>query len=103
MNRLVSAALSAVVAAALLIVSSPSAMAAAGNVVVFSTEFERLETYRNPEGCNKLPLSAHVLANLSSSDLVIHGDPLCLTPGLTVSPGYGSHVTPGSGSFSISR
>ncbi|WP_410585785.1 hypothetical protein [Amycolatopsis sp. lyj-108] len=102
MNRLVIAALSAASAGALLILPSPPAEAAAGSVVVFSTEFQRLDTFRNPEGCNKLPIAAHVLANLSSSDLVIHGDPLCLTPGLTVRAGYGSHVAAGSGSFSVS-
>ncbi|MFI9450005.1 hypothetical protein [Amycolatopsis sp. NPDC052450] len=102
MNRLVIAALSAASVGALLIVPSPPAEAAAGNVVVFSTEFQRLDTFRNPEGCNKLPVAAHVLANLSSSDLVIHGDPFCLTPGLTVRAGYGSHVAAGSGSFSVS-
>ncbi|WP_414942741.1 hypothetical protein [Amycolatopsis sp. cmx-11-51] len=103
MNRLVHAALCAASASALLVASSPAAQAATGNVVVFSTELERLETYENPEGCTKLAPSAHVLANLTSSKLVVHGDPLCLTPGVTVDPGYGSHVQPGSGAFSISR
>jgi hypothetical protein len=103
MNRLVIAALSAASAGALLIASSPPAQAVAGDVVVFSTESQRLETYRNPEGCNKLPPAAHVLVNLSSSDLVIYGDPFCMTPGLTVDAGYGSHVPAGSGSFLIRR
>lgn len=103
MNRLVNAALCTVSAGALMLVASPPAMAAEGSVVVFSTEFERLATYSNPEGCTKLPAAAHVLANLSSSDLVIYADPLCMTPGSTVKAGYGSHVTPGSGSFSTSR
>lgn len=103
MNRLVIAALSAASAGALLIVSSPPAQAAVGTVVVFSTELQQLETYENPEGCNKLPTAAHVLANLTFSELVVHGDPFCLTPGLTVDAGYGSHVPADSGSFSISR
>jgi len=103
MNRLVAAIVSAASVGALLIVPSPPAQAAAGNVVVFSTEFERLETYRNPEGCNKLPIAAHVLVNLSSSEVVVHGDPFCLTPGFTVNQGFGSHVAPGSGSFSVNR
>ncbi|MFJ8912946.1 hypothetical protein [Amycolatopsis sp. NPDC102389] len=102
MNRLVIAALSAAAAGALLVVPSPPAEAAAGSVVVFSTEFQRLDTYRNPEGCHKLPIAAHVLINQTSSGVVVHGDPFCLTPGLTVNPGYGSHVQPGSGSFSVS-
>ncbi|MFB4263387.1 hypothetical protein [Nonomuraea sp. GTA35] len=31
---------------------------------------------------------------------VVYGDPFCLAPGLTIHPGYGAHVMPGSGSFS---
>ncbi|OLZ58482.1 hypothetical protein [Amycolatopsis keratiniphila] len=103
MNRLVAAVLSAASVGALLIVPSPPALAAAGEVVVFSTEFQRLDNYRNPEGCNKLPVAAHVLLNLSSSEVVVHADPLCLTPGMVVGQGFGSHVTPGSGSFSVNR
>ncbi|MFI5560240.1 hypothetical protein ACIA2T_13265 [Amycolatopsis japonica] len=103
MNRLVAAMSSAASVGALLIVPSPPAQAAAGEVVVFSTEFQRLDTYRNPEGCNKLPIAAHVLLNLSSAEVVVHSDPLCLTPGMPVNPGFGSHVTPGSGSFSVNR
>lgn len=102
MNRLVIAALSAVPAGALLMVASPPAQAAAGEVVVFSTEFQRLDTYRNPEGCHKLPIAAHVLANLTSAEVVVYGDPLCLSPGMRVQAGYGSHVPPGTGSFSVS-
>ncbi|WP_370310905.1 hypothetical protein [Amycolatopsis sp. WAC 01376] len=93
--------MSAASAGALLILPSPPAEAAAGSVVVFSTEFQRLDTFRNPEGCNKLPIAAHVLTNQTSSEVVVHGDPFCLTPGLTVNPGYGSHVAAGSGSFSV--
>ncbi|UMO99918.1 hypothetical protein [Amycolatopsis sp. EV170708-02-1] len=103
MKRFVAAVLSAASVGALLIVSSPPAQAAAGNVVVFSTEFQRLDTYRNPEGCTKLPIAAHVLVNLSSSEVVVHPDPLCLTPGMRVEQGFGSHVMPGSGSFSVNR
>lgn len=102
MNRLVIAAMSAVSVGALLMVASPPAQAAAGEVVVFSTEFQRLDTYRNPDGCYKLPIAAHVLANLTSAEVGVHGDPLCLTPGMRVPAGYGSHVQPGTGSFSVS-
>ncbi|MFI7120415.1 hypothetical protein [Amycolatopsis sp. NPDC049868] len=103
MNRLVAAVLSAASVGALLIVPSPPALAAAGNVVVFSTEFQRVDTYRNPEGCNKLPIAAHVLVNQSSSEVVVHADPFCVTPGLVVGQGFGSHVAAGSGSFSVTR
>ncbi|GAB3734753.1 hypothetical protein GCM10027598_60500 [Amycolatopsis oliviviridis] len=103
MNRFVTAILGAASASALLIVSSPPAQAVAGEVVVFSTEFQRVDSYKNPEGCTILPVAAHVLVNQSSSGVVVHGDPLCLTPGVRIEPGYGSHVPPMSGSFSISR
>ncbi|MDT0270785.1 hypothetical protein RM844_31400 [Streptomyces sp. DSM 44915] len=59
-----------------------------------------MTNYQDPTGCHKLPLDAHVLSNNTDGPVVIYGDPLCLTPGLTVQPGYGSHVAPGSGSFS---
>ncbi|MFE1407435.1 hypothetical protein ACFW5D_28095 [Streptomyces sp. NPDC058770] len=38
--------------------------------------------------------------NRSDRPVTVYGDPLCLTPGLVVQPGYGAHVVPGSGSFS---
>ncbi|EME51183.1 hypothetical protein [Amycolatopsis decaplanina] len=103
MNRFVTAVLSAASASMLLLASSPPAQAVAGEVVVFSHELQRLDSYKNPEGCNILPVAAHVLVNQSSSGVVVHGDPLCLTPGVRVEAGYGSHVPPMSGSFSISR
>ncbi|GAA3863970.1 hypothetical protein [Streptomyces sedi] len=75
------------------------AHAAEGEVSVFSTEFGPLTTYDNPVGCHKLPLDAHVLSNQTERPVTIYADPFCVTPGLTVQPGYGSHVAPGSGSF----
>ncbi|MFF9321290.1 hypothetical protein ACF1BP_26900 [Streptomyces sp. NPDC014735] len=38
--------------------------------------------------------------NRSDHPVTVHGDPLCLTPGLVVQPGHGAHVVAGSGSFS---
>lgn len=74
-----------------------------GKVVVFSTEFTELATWEDPYGCVKLPLDTHVLINQTDKAVLIYADPFCLTPGLTVAPGYGSHVAPGSGSFSVDR
>ncbi|WP_413759948.1 hypothetical protein [Streptomyces sp. MMBL 11-3] len=82
-------------------VDSVPAHASTGEVHVFGTELEPVMTYENPGGCYKLPLSAHVLVNGTDSTVQVHGDPFCLTPGLTVAPGYGSHVAAGSGSFSV--
>ncbi|MFF9208337.1 MULTISPECIES: hypothetical protein [unclassified Streptomyces] len=90
-------------AGALLAASAGSVTARAaepGDVVVFSTELAPLTVYHDPSGCQKLPPDAHVLTNQTDRPVVIYGDPFCLTPGLTVQPGYGSHVAPGSGSFS---
>jgi hypothetical protein len=81
--------------------AAASADPATGAIVVFSTEFTELTVVENPEGCVKLPPEAHVLANQTDQPVQVHADPLCLTPGLTVAPGYGSHVVPGSGSFSV--
>ncbi|MEU8708126.1 hypothetical protein [Streptomyces sp. NPDC048565] len=90
-------------AAGLLAAFAPTASAApadAGEVAVFRTEVAPLTTYASPRGCHKLPADAHVLVNRSERPVTVHGDPFCLTPGLTVQPGHGSHVAPGSGSFS---
>ncbi|MGW3467627.1 hypothetical protein ACWDKQ_03980 [Saccharopolyspora sp. NPDC000995] len=77
------------------------ASAATGQVTVFETEAQPLTTYENPDGCYKLPLAAHVLNNQTDKPVRIYGDPFCMTPSLTVEPGRGSHVAPGSGSFSL--
>ncbi|NGO44692.1 hypothetical protein [Streptomyces ureilyticus] len=90
-------------AGALLAASAATGTAAAaeqGDVVVFTTEATPLTVYRDPQGCQKLPPDAHVLTNHTDRPVTVYADPFCLTPGLTVEPGYGSHVAPGSGSFS---
>ncbi|WP_406409210.1 hypothetical protein OG923_10335 [Streptomyces halstedii] len=93
-----------VLAAAGLLTAFPTGASAApadtGEVVVFRTEVAQLTTYDSPRGCHKLPADAHVLVNRSDRPVRVYGDPFCLTPGLTVQPGYGAHVVPGSGSFS---
>ena len=101
MKRLVPAALSTLAATALLVSAGPPAQAAAGRVAVFSTEFTPVKIYNSPRGCNKLPPDAHVLVNLTNTEIVVHGDPFCLTPGLVVKEEYGSHVPAGSGAFSV--
>ncbi|WP_369200356.1 hypothetical protein [Streptomyces sp. PU-14G] len=83
-----------------LALGSGTASAATGDVTVFETEFQPLTRYENPEGCHKLPPAAHVLTNNTDQPVKIYGDPFCMTPSLTVQPGHGSHVAPGSGSFS---
>ncbi|SDJ29709.1 hypothetical protein SAMN04488074_1011010 [Lentzea albidocapillata subsp. violacea] len=101
MKRLVSVTLSALAATALLASAGPPAHAAAGRAVVFSTELTPVKIFTNPNGCNKLPVDAHVLVNLTNTDVFVHADPFCLTPGLVVKEDHGSHVALGSGSFSV--
>ncbi|MEV7098789.1 hypothetical protein AB0M80_38750 [Amycolatopsis sp. NPDC051045] len=62
---------------------------------------QKLDTWENPEGCQKLPAPAHVLVNETDAVVNIYGDPLCMTPNLSVEPGYGAHVAPETGSFSV--
>lgn len=102
MRRLIASAAVTAVGATVLAVAGNTAPAAAaqGKVVVFSLEVAHLSIYDNPTGCKKLPLEAHVLDNLTDRPVTIYADPWCATPGLTVQPGDGSHVVPGSGSFS---
>ena len=82
-------------------ITATPAQAATGQVVVFSTELTPVTVYENPRGCKAFPPLAHVLNNQTDKPVRIHGDPLCLTPGMTVLPGYGMHVPEGFGSFSV--
>ncbi|MGP3924270.1 hypothetical protein [Streptomyces sp. 8N616] len=99
--RRVGSALIAMGTALLMLGFTVPAEASTGEVVVFETEINPLTTYENPAGCNKLPLAAHVLINKTDKPVRVYTDPLCLSPSFTVQPGHGSHVTPGSGSFSV--
>lgn len=104
MNNLLVAG-AAVVACAATIVAGTSAAAntaaTKGWVTVFSTEFTKLTSWENPSGCSMLPVAAHVLINQTDKPVRVYSDPLCLTPGPTVRPGFGSHVTPDAGSFAV--
>ncbi|WP_231493761.1 hypothetical protein [Nocardiopsis sp. CNT312] len=77
------------------------ASAATGEVVVFTTEFEGLRHYPDPQGCHRLPPSAHVLVNLTDGLVTLHADPFCAGPGTVVEPDHGWHAPP-SGLFSFS-
>ena len=81
--------------------ASAGTVEAQGNVTVFSVELSPLTVWENPSGCHKLPFDAHVLVNQTDQPVKIYADPFCMTPDLSVQPGYGSHVAPGSGSFSV--
>ncbi|MDQ3786171.1 MAG: hypothetical protein M3422_02875 [Actinomycetota bacterium] len=102
MKKLLATAGAAIAVATTFAAAAPAAAdPATGEIVVFSSEFTALTVVENPDGCHKLPFDAHVLANQTDKAVVVHGDPFCFTPGLTVAPGYGSHVMPGSGAFSV--
>lgn len=74
---------------------------AAGTVLVF--QFEVIETtrYVNPEGCTKLPAAGHLLANNTDKDVRLYADPFCMAFSMAVPPGYGAHIPPVTGSFSV--
>ncbi len=74
--------------------------AAVGDVVVFSTEAQPLDTYTDPVGCHQLPSLSHVLTNQTDRPVKVYGNPFCLGPSVAVQPGYGTHVPGGAGSFS---
>jgi hypothetical protein len=80
-------------------------------VVVFQIEGSqanfhgtKLSIYRDPTGCYKLPVGAHVLDNLTTKDVTLYLDPGCLIPVPApldvLKPGYGAHVSP-TGSFKV--
>jgi hypothetical protein len=69
-------------------------------VVVFTSELVPLQFYPDPHGCQPLPPLSHVVNNETPRTVYLHADPLCLTPGIPIRPGYGTHTTQVSGSFS---
>jgi hypothetical protein len=89
-----------VVTAGPIATAAPRTTDAVGTVTVFSSEATPLTVWNNPHGCQKLPIDAHVLVNQTDVPVTIYADPFCLTPGLAVEPGHGSHVAAGSGAFS---
>lgn len=89
-----------VACAGMVVCATAPAQAAEGTVLVFRHEFVDTMRFVNPSGCTKLPPDAHVLTNLTDSDVTIYLDPLCLTYSAVVPPGYGTHVPPVAGSFS---
>ncbi|MFC5828785.1 hypothetical protein [Nonomuraea insulae] len=99
MSRHRAATVLAGTAALALLGAAVPAQAATGQIVVFSQELVPLTTWDNPTGCHQLPMSAHQVNNQTDGDVQVHNDPLCLTPGMTIRPGYGARVMPG-GSFS---
>ncbi|MFJ6518035.1 hypothetical protein ACIQJ4_07200 [Streptomyces filamentosus] len=94
------ALVSLIAAGSMLGLAAPAQAAASGDVVVFSTEAQPLDVYRDPAGCRQLPTVAHVLTNQTDGPVRIYGNPFCLGPSLVVQPGYGTHVPGGAGSFS---
>lgn len=93
--------LAATAAIAIVGIPAPAASAATSDqVLIFSTEFEPVTKYESPSGCHRAPATAHVLVNDTAGPVRVYGDPFCLTPSLVVQPGHGTHIPPGTGSFS---
>lgn len=94
---------SAFAAAAVIGFAAAPASAAEGvnEVVVFSHEIAPLSVYEDPQGCHAMPVGAHQLNNRTDKTVTVYQDPLCLVPQMQVQPGYGTHVTPVTGSFSV--
>lgn len=88
-------------ASAMALFAATPAEASSGRVTVFTTEVTPLKVYDDPSGCNALPPGAHVLTDETDSPVRVYADPFCLTPSLVVQPGYGTHVPPLAGSFSV--
>ena len=69
---------------------------ARGQIIVFATELQRAKVFTDPSGCQRLPLGAHVVVNLTDRSAQLYADPFCRVPAvpfLVVKPGYGSHVS----------
>ena|SRR5689334_5578216 len=74
---------------------------ATGTVLVFQFEVVETTRYVDPQGCTKLPAAGHLLANLTDTDVKLYADPFCMTFSMVVPPGYGAHIPPVTGSFSV--
>jgi hypothetical protein len=74
------------------------AQAVSGQVVVFSTEAQPLDTYQDLSGCRQLPPPAHMLDNPTDAPVKVHADTFCTLPA-TLPPGIGA-LAPGASSFS---
>lgn len=92
--------ISLVAASAVFGLAGSAQAAATGDVVVFSTEVQPLDVYRDPTGCQQLPTVAHVLNNQTDRPVRVYGNPFCVGPSVVVQPGHGTHVPGGAGSFS---
>ncbi|QBI55521.1 hypothetical protein [Streptomonospora litoralis] len=96
----------AVMTGALVLSTAGTAHAATGEVVIYKSEVQPLETYRNPPTgeCYALPGTVHILLNQTDVEVTIHSNPNCLFPGIPVQPNHGWHAPPSgiTGPFSFS-
>ncbi|HEX2297804.1 MAG TPA: hypothetical protein VHH34_04695 [Pseudonocardiaceae bacterium] len=92
-----------IIACGLVVLLVRPALAADGEVVVFTFDYMPVVVYENPSGCYSLPVGAHVLVNQTGEPVSLYGDPLCLlpSPGPTVGSDQGAHVPPTVGSFKV--
>lgn len=101
--RRVFAYLGVLAAACVLVVTvARPALAADGQVMIFAHELRPMNVYQNPVGCQKIPVDAHILINLTDKPVSVYADPFCVTPSLSIQPGHATHVSLGTGSFNVS-
>lgn len=74
---------------------------ATGAVLVFQHELTATTRYVDPQGCTKLPVAGHLLVNTTDKDVKLYADPFCMAFSMVVPPGYGAHIPPVTGSFSV--
>lgn len=76
--------------------SPASAAPPSGNVYVFSHEFAPVTVFEYPQGCNAVPVGAHIVHNDTHGVVRLYADPLCLFPAEPfhiVKPGHAAHVS----------
>ncbi|MEU1722592.1 hypothetical protein [Nonomuraea sp. NPDC005692] len=99
-SRLAFAALTAAAVTVSPLAAAAPALAAGGEVVVYTTALQPLFVYANPNGCHNLPPDPHQIYNRTNGDVRLYAFPGCIGPvAWILKPDYGVD-TPPIGSFS---
>lgn len=88
----------AVVSSAVLLtgMAVPASATAPGYVIAHTSEVQPLKIWKDPSGCQQLPLGTHIIFNETDRAITIYADPLCLLPAepfARVAAGYSTHVS----------
>ncbi|MFF4197279.1 hypothetical protein [Nonomuraea sp. NPDC001831] len=99
-SRLAFAALATAAVTVSPLAATAPALAATGEVVVFTNALQPLFVYTNPNGCHNLPADPHQINNQTDSEVRLYAFPGCIGPvAWILRPGYGVNTAP-IGSFS---